>query len=153
MTGFAIIDNVAIFFAIVFACLTVRRLYIRVFWIQTTARIEYVSYLNGWNPINSNGVFADIVYETDKGESKGRVKLPGVDEYDSSILISNDFYWQSSLGMTVPIYYRASSPSKVIFIGIMRIKDGSALVTNGIKYDLILAVLTLACSFFVLHLR
>ena len=136
-------NSFALLLAILFSVLTVRRLFIRAFWISTTARITRRPTTSGWEFMGIGGSWADIEYETDEGVKKGKCRFrDSGDSEGVSSPIDRDVFWQKFLGMTIPVYYNATSPDKVVFIGSTWRKSNNIRVTNGKFEDWILASLT-----------
>ena len=94
-------------------------------------------------------VWVDIVYQTDKGEMREKCKFHDGDDGESNVY-SNQF-WLNTIGITVPVYYKPTSPDKVVFIGSMREVYGDIVVKEGKGKDWILAGICVVILLFILY--
>lgn len=129
---------------ILFAGLTIRRLYIRAFWIATTAHIKREPSEFGQEFMGIGGALVLIEYETDEGLITGECKFPtssGGEGVASSIR-GNEF-WRDFVGTCVPVYYHATLKKRVVFIGNIWCNGRSIRITKGNVEDWVYAFFTL----------
>ena len=110
-----------------------RRLYIRLFWVSAAARVVRRPELPKWGFLIGVRIWVELSYKVGPDSVRGLCRFPlGVPE-------EGEHPWDNSVGVTVPIYYCASNPERVIFIGKMWLWGEKMIFTKGWEVEMLLA--------------
>ena len=131
MEGIAMgFDVSGVLMIIAFLALLYRRLHFRIFWVSAVARIVSVPELPARGSFIGARIWVDLTYFVGPDSMRAHCKIPVGD---------SEAPWHDSVGMTVPIYYCASNPMKVVYIGCMWLWFEKMIFTRGWEVEMLLA--------------